>query len=425
MSNINFFRVMAGNGSQFSSQTIPCNSSGVSFSGKAGEYYSEAIVLGTGIGPITASFNAQGIPDRFILEWSGSTVADSLFVGDQLKNISSYNSYTSSAGSVSNLTRYDYNYTSNSWATGSANSVNFTSASFPPNSADGGAFLRNNSQNLNVNGRGNWGAQKGVLNDYPDSQSSPSVTSASCVEGNVKLCFFKHTQYPTNFTIKSVGWQSNTVWTLDSISCPTGTAVNSSSIMNQSNEQLTIFHTSPTFDLQVGQTLYTDIALSIPLDVNAVTNSFHGEDCWINSGSLLTNPSTYGPWENQCFKTAVGSSTGYSFMTFNSDLAQVGNLFCSASSGRPASLTSYFSSIMGVFNQACPIDGSHPNLTQTYYHDGAGSLPAQGDNVYSDSGGNTALNAGYYNINSGFGVGNRLYIKVTNGAVDNNFPQYC
>ena len=40
--------------------------------------------------------------------------------------------------------------------------------------------------------------------------------------------------------------------------------------------------------------------------------------------------------------------------------------------------TAYSSSVMGVFNQACPFNGSNPGLTQTYYHNGNTSALTQG-----------------------------------------------
>ena len=91
------------------------------------------------------------------------------------------------------------------------------------------------------------------------------------------------------------------------------------------------------------------------------------------------------------------------------------------------SVTSYSSSTMGVFNQACPFNGSNPGLTQTYYHDGSGATPTAGDTCYSDSGATSVLAAGYYNINSATGAGNRLYIKISgnNGVVDAGYPDYC
>jgi hypothetical protein len=82
---------------------------------------------------------------------------------------------------------------------------------------------------------------------------------------------------------------------------------------------------------------------------------------------------------------------------------------------------------MGVFNQACNFNGFNPCCTQTYYHDGSGSLPAAGDICTSDAAGTTPLSAGYYNINAATGVGNRLVIKISTstGAVDSGWPQYC
>ena len=88
--------------------------------------------------------------------------------------------------------------------------------------------------------------------------------------------------------------------------------------------------------------------------------------------------------------------------------------------------TAYSSSVKGVFNQACPFNGSNPGLSQTYYHNGSGSLPAAGDKCTSDSAGNTVLLAGYYNINSATGQGNRSYIKISSGGiVDLGYPALC
>ena len=89
--------------------------------------------------------------------------------------------------------------------------------------------------------------------------------------------------------------------------------------------------------------------------------------------------------------------------------------------------TSYSSSVKGVFNQACPFNGSNPGLSQTYYHNGGGSLPAAGNKCTSDSAGNTVLLAGYYNINSATGQGNRSYIRISSnqGIVDAGYPALC
>mgnify|MGYP003632366757 CR=1 FL=1 len=291
---------------------IPCNSSNISFNGGAGRYVAESIVLGTGIGPVTASFNAENIPDRFYLEWSGSIVADSLFVGDGLKNPASYTSSVSTISAVTSLTEYNYQYSTNTWATGSATPVSYTTASIAPYSLDGptGELLRSNTSveggfNVNPNGRGNWGAQKGVQNDF-------NSTAASCVEGNVLIKFFKHTSEPSSFNliIDGVG---GTAWNLFSITCPSGTTLNSSSIFRTSTPT-TVYHTAPSYDLNVGMTLYTNTAL---------TTKFNGggNDYNIYSGSLPTNPPSTGDMRQICFdgEYIADSGSWYSKLTINTN----------------------------------------------------------------------------------------------------------
>ena len=101
----------------------------------------------------------------------------------------------------------------------------------------------------------------------------------------------------------------------------------------------------------------------------------------------------------------------------------------SAVTNCPSSLTSYSSSVKGVFNQACPFNGSNPGLTETYYHNGGGSAgtpPTSGDTCYSDSAGTTVLIAGYYNLDSNTGVDNRSYIEIgASGVVSFGYPQTC
>ena len=122
------------------------------------------------------------------------------------------------------------------------------------------------------------------------------------------------------------------------------------------------------------------------------------------TGSLVKLYATASPPVNQVAPHAYSEFYGRSFPT----------------------TTSYSSSVMGVFNQACPFNGSNPGLSQTYYHDGSGTLPSQGDVCYSNSAGTTVLLAGYYNINSSTGQGNRQYIKISsNGIVDLGYPAFC
>ena len=297
MSNLNFFRVMRA--SNFDAQSIPCNAGNVSFSGGKGYYVAQAVVLGEGIGPVTCSFNAQSVPDRFRLYWSGSTVADSLVVGDSLKTLSSYNSYTSSFSSVTSLTEYNYNYSKNEWTTGSAQSVSYNSASFPPQSADTGNFRRDNGDSNEVNltlsssvghlQYGNWGAQKGVVPNFP--VGSGQNYSQSCVDGNVLLSFYKHTKLPNSFDIIIEGPDSGTLWDLFSVSCPTGNTLHSSSVLDAGSERI-VYHTAPTFDLRPGMTLYSDSLLTHPASASIETS--HDGSFFVISGSLPTNPPTTG-----------------------------------------------------------------------------------------------------------------------------------
>jgi len=334
MSNINFFRVMQP--SNFPPASIPCNSSGASFSGNIGIYYAQAIVLGTGIGPVTCSFESYNVPDRFRLKWEGNsnypnsfTVADSLIVGDQLTNQSLYNNYTGSIGSVTSLTRYNYNFSTDVWITGTSEATTYTSASFPPYTGATGNYLRGNAESLNPNGRGNWGAQKGVNNDDPSSTSAGT-------DGTIQLCFYKHKTHPTSFEIIIDGPVSGTEWNLSSVNCPSGTTLNSSSIMDNAGSIALVYHTAPTFDLDVGMTVYKDSALTIPFATGPAwaSGSYWGTPpALIVSGSLAI-PSGTGAILDTCFKNELGDSTGYPFIQL-ADTGEIDSRMCSASAGRP------------------------------------------------------------------------------------------
>tara|TARA_Y100000356_G_C11253986_1_gene288896 strand:- start:699 stop:1763 length:1065 start_codon:yes stop_codon:yes gene_type:complete len=335
MANLNFYRILAGLGSNWNPTTVPCNAGSISFSGGKGYYEAEAIVLGEGIGPVTCSFNAQTVPDRFRLVWSGSTVADSLIVGDGLKSVSGYNSYNSSLGGDNVLTRYQYNYTDNVWDTGSTTTVTYGSASFPPQSSDTGNFRRDNGDTVfgsgdeiklvwqnpgwNAGGTsgklesGNWGAQKGVVPNWPVG-SGPNY-SQSCVEGNVLLSFYKHTKYPTSFSIIIEGATNGTAWNLFSVSCPTGNSVNSSSIsLNGQAVGTTIYHAAPTFDLRPGMKCYYDSAMTQPISSSQTNNDLY-------SGSFPTNPPSSGDLGDGTYAFGnkfVSGTTGFPNLVFYS-----------------------------------------------------------------------------------------------------------
>ena len=132
-------------------------------------------------------------------------------------------------------------------------------------------------------------------------------------------------------------------------------------------------------------------------------------------------------YSNACKSTVLGNGYYKISTSGNGTYMQItgGSGVVSAVTSCPSAVTSYSSSVKGVFNQACPFNGSNPGLTETYYHDGSGTLPAAYDSCYSDSGGSTLLLSGYYNLDNNTGVDNRSYISITNGVVDFGYPTDC
>ena len=381
MSNINFFRVLAGNGSNFNSQDIPCNAGGIDFSGQEGIFYATAVVLGTGIGPITASFDSVNIADRFSLVWSGSTVADSLFVGDSLQNKTAspygYDAMTASVSLVTSLTRSNWNQQGDIFQPANVENVSYSSASFPPYPGDPFTKTRGNSAAVvgeRVNGVGNHGAQKGVLNYFPQF-------SSSCVDGNVKLCFFKHTAEPTNFQIVIDGPDDSTGWELFSLSCPgNDTSLHSSSIMDKNGDTAIIYHTAPSFDLDIGMTLYENSALTTKFISSGTysTSSFWGSDksMLVSGSTILGTAYPFNGGSGICFKSAL--NTGYSYITLADD---------GVITARSCTTTKFPSSDLRPISGTLPVPKPAMGCSETFiglkYHDGDNISPTIGDKIYS------------------------------------------
>lgn len=131
-------------------------------------------------------------------------------------------------------------------------------------------------------------------------------------------------------------------------------------------------------------------------------------------------------WYNYTISGGTSTQTGSS--TGNDAVFQVNSSGVVSNFTACNPLTAYTSSVMGVFNATCPINGSVNTLNQTYYHDGSGTYPTAGDTCYSDSAGNNPLAAGYYVLgNSTSGAGNRNYIFIdsSDGVVESGYPQSC
>ncbi|MCP4253932.1 MAG: hypothetical protein GY775_11090 [Candidatus Scalindua sp.] len=421
MSNLNFFRIMAGNGSTINSQDIQCNAGSIDFDGGPGVFYATAVVLGTGIGPITASFEAMNVPDGFRLVWSGSTVANSLIVGDRLEySTTQYDGYTGSYGNVTSLTRKNWNEQADTFVNASAESVTYTSASFPPYPGTApGPFIKtrgNTSSTVGerVNGQGNWGAQKGVLNAFP-------AFSSSCVNGQVKLCFFKHTTEPTSFDLIIDGPDSGTLWELLSLTCPgNDTSLHSSSIMDINGDTVVVYHTAPSFDLDVGMTLYENSALTTKFTSTGTyqTSSFWGSDksMLVSGSTILGTAYPFNGGSGICFKNAL--NTGYSFITL-ADTGVITARSCT-STPHPDVLTEFYTTLaLGKLAFTCDV-----TINQTHYHNGSGTLPAVGDTVYTNSSGTTKDTnkvRGASTVNSG----NSIYGYETDSNGEVTSTQNC
>jgi hypothetical protein len=410
---------MAGNGSNVSSQDIPCNAGSINFDGGPGIFYATAVVLGTGIGPITASFEARNVPDGFRLVWSGSTVANSLFVGDRLDTASLYNGYTGSISNVTSLTRKNWNQQADTFVNASAESVTYTSASFPPFPGNPFTKTRGNTSTVvgeRVNGQGNHGAQKGVLNAFPQF-------SSSCTNGQVKLCFFKHTTEPTEFELIIDGPDGGTLWDLLSLTCPgNDTSLHSSSIMDKDGDIVEIYHTSPSFDLDVGMTLYENSALTTKFISSGTysTSSFWGSDnsMLVSGSTILGTAYPFNGGSGICFKSAL--NTGYSYITLADDGVITARSCTTTSFPLADGLTEFY-----VTDQASklPFACQQP-ITTTRFHDGSGLIPVVGDIVYTDSGGTTVL-ANSKRGASSFNSGNSIYGFETDSNGDVTDTQTC
>ena len=418
MSNINFFRMMAGNGSQFGSQDIPCNAGGIDFSGNQGIFYATAVVLGTGIGPITASFDSADIADRFSLQWSGSTVADSLFVGDYLQNKTSspygYDPMTSSVSAVTSLTRENWNQAIDDFQSGASEAVSYSSASFPPFPNSPITITRGNNSTVvgeRVNGTGNHGAQKGVLNGFP------SVAS-SCVNGEVKLCFFKHTAEPSSFQIIVDGANGSTGWYLFSVSCPgNDTSLHSSSIMDEDGDTATIYHTAPSFDLDIGMTLYENSALTTKFISSGTysTSSFWGSDrsMLVSGSSILGTSYEFDGGSGICFKNAL--NTGYSYITLADDAVITARSCTTTKFPSPSRYSAFrYNGTVGKPAFECDISRA---ITTQFWHNGSNISVGNGDTCYTSATGNNYLGNGNYSISGTSLTGTPTsIITITGGA---------
>lgn len=185
------------------STAVPCGGS-LSTNGSQG-YYEIPFETGSNTGTVTVTLDAQTIPDRFIIMWNNTVVADSLFIGDGLPDTG----FETAITTPTTLNKYLYNPTQTTTPplyfdpNGTIN-VSYTSSDIA-NSTGGAGTLRSS---------GSIGAQIGVVANYP----SPTAKAS---DGTIKLQFTKTSSTPTQAKIIGVGMDSGTAWNLIDISCPT------------------------------------------------------------------------------------------------------------------------------------------------------------------------------------------------------------
>jgi hypothetical protein len=201
--NRNWYYIKQGASGSIPPSTVSCAAGSVSFSGNEGMFLASAITVGSGIGPVTASFYAYGVPDRIQIEYNGAIVADSLFVGDDLLS-PGYNV----AGLLATTSFNVYNYNGSGFIpAGYSQSVSYTMADI---AYTGSAY--NRSGNFGTGG-GNGPNQIGVIQNFPSNTSN-------CADGYIKVGFYKATQYPSIINIIITGYSIGTAWQLISLSCP-------------------------------------------------------------------------------------------------------------------------------------------------------------------------------------------------------------
>ena len=75
----------------------------------------------------------------------------------------------------------------------------------------------------------------------------------------------------------------------------------------------------------------------------------------------------------------------------------------------PVPGTAFTATIGGTFNGIC----GDTNYTETYYHNGSGTIPAAGELVYSDANGVNPLANDYYHTNAS---GTSTFFRITNNT---------
>ena len=184
-------------------ETLYCGGS-LAIDGLEG-YYEVPIFVGNGVGDITITLQAGGIPDRFQILWDGDIVADSLFVGNYLGGTNPPNPqdsifYENAITSTTTLNKFLYDGTT--FTPNGTLGVSFSSVDIADSTGDP----------LALRDSGDVGNQIGVVANYPSSTAKAS-------NGDVKLTFNKNSSLPNTISVVAMGIGSGTAWNILAIEC--------------------------------------------------------------------------------------------------------------------------------------------------------------------------------------------------------------
>ena len=214
------------------------------------------------------------------------------------------------------------------------------------------------------------------------------------------------------------GPSSGTAWSLFSVSCPgNDTSLHSSSIMDKDGDTAIVYHTSPTFDLDVGMTLYENSALTTKFISSGTysTSSFWGSTkSMLVSGSTISGSQTpFNGGLGVCFKSSL--DTGYSYITLADDAVITARSCTTTKFPSPSRYSAFrYNGTVGKPAFECDISRA---ITTQFWHNGSNISVGIGDTVYTTATGNNYLANGNYalSVTSRTGTPTSI-ITITGGA---------
>lgn len=175
-----------------------------------------------------------------------------------------------------------------------------------------------------------------------------------------------------------------------------------------------VYHTDGDLKIRLtSDTGFTSYSSSIRYTTQALACAGTADQTYYHSGT-----SSYPVLGDTCMSRS-GSAGSYTFTKLtggwyllgNAGLIQINSVgVMIASASCPNQLIDFLATA-STFNGICAFGTSLPVPTTTYYHDGSGTFPFDGDKMYTDSAGTTPASAGYYYL---YDAGcDNVYVRIT------------